>query len=114
MLDLRTIRGYDAVDPQRLVELLNLRRFGSAEGTAMYAQLQNYVPDWPSPIIDMLNVRYVVGRAQPPAGLEPMYFDGDYWIAENRTALPRPFVPREGRQGERCERAAGAAGRREV
>jgi hypothetical protein len=98
MLDLRTIRGYDAVDPQRLVELLNLRRYGSAMGTAMYAQLQNYVPDWSNPIIDMLSVRYVIGRAMPPTGLEPIHFDGDYWIAENRSALPRPFIPREARQ----------------
>jgi len=94
MLGQRDVRGYDAADPQRLVELLHLHSLAPRDKILRYAQLQYYACRWPSPILNMLNVRYVIGRGKPPDFFFPFYSDGDYWIHENLSALPRAFVPR--------------------
>ena len=68
-----------------------------------YARLQWYVPKVtlnPSgshilpPVLDMLNVRYLIVRRFPITGA-PVLFDAhdDYWVLENRDALPRVYVP---------------------
>lgn len=46
-----------------------------------------------SPILDMLGVRYVIFRGQPPAPLRPAFQSDDYWVMLNSNALPRAFVP---------------------
>jgi uncharacterized membrane protein YfhO len=46
-----------------------------------------------SSILDMLNVRYVVFRGTPPAGVQSLYTDEDYWVYHNERALPRAFIP---------------------
>jgi hypothetical protein len=45
------------------------------------------------PVADLLDVRYLIFREQPPAGLPVILHEDDYWIAENRYALPRAYVP---------------------
>jgi hypothetical protein len=98
---LRDVRGYDAVDPRRLVELLGTaqdRHIPSPE----HAATLNYIPLVPvgpegkshlPPVLSMLNVRYLVGRGPPPAPLRPIIQQEDYWVWENEEALPRAFVP---------------------
>jgi hypothetical protein len=98
---LRDIRGYDAVDPQRLVSLL--ARVAAPTWRALpYAALQWYVPtisiEPPGtirlpPILDMLNVRTVIFRGGPPPGITPAFVGDDYWALSNPRALPRAFVP---------------------
>jgi hypothetical protein len=96
----RDIRGYDAVDPLRLMEILGIvqdPRFGSPS----YAATLNYVPrlgfsaagqiEVPK-LISMLNVRYLVFRGAPKK-VKPLLQDFDYWVVENKDALPRTFVP---------------------
>ena len=46
-----------------------------------------------SPILDLLNVRYVVFRGTPPPDIHPQFQSVDYWILVNSNALPRVFVP---------------------
>ena len=96
-LRLPDVRGYDATDPQRMIELLNLARQGDAGRTAKYANLQYYAPRYPSPILDMLAVRYLVGPTFREPLAPPIYSDSAYWIVENTRALPRAYVPRSAR-----------------
>jgi hypothetical protein len=102
IVGLRDIRGYDGVDPARLVEVMMLAA-GEGFRIPSYALTQWYVPRLAitaagelqlSPIMDMLNVRYVVFRGTPPKGLRPEVQSPDYWVMVNRNALPRAFVPR--------------------
>ena len=99
---LRDIRGYDGVDPARLMDLLDL---AADENSAPvpYALTQFYeargriAPPREvelSPVLDMLNVRYLVIRGTPPPEYEPLLAEQDYWVLENEAALPRVFVPR--------------------
>jgi hypothetical protein len=99
---LRDVRGYDAVDPARMVDLL-LGLAADLKLTRLnpYALTQWLVPKLAivrshegrlAPVLDMLGVRYVVFR-QPPAPLEATLEGDDYWVWTNRAALPRAFVP---------------------
>jgi hypothetical protein len=98
---LRDVRGYDAVDPRELVELLATvqdRQFTTPE----YAATLGYVPRVPAepagplrlpPVLNLLNVRYLVCRGRPPGTLRPIIQHEDYWVWENEAVLPRAFVP---------------------
>lgn len=102
---LRDIRGYDGVDPKRLMQLLDIARDPRPKYQSVtYAWSQWYVPrmNWVlpdtiklPPVLSMLNVRYVIFRGKPRRGFEPLLQGPDYWIVENRDALPRVFVPQE-------------------
>jgi hypothetical protein len=46
------------------------------------------------PVVNLLNVRYLLFRQQPPRELSVILSGDGYWIAENRSALPRVSVPR--------------------
>jgi hypothetical protein len=98
---LRDVRGYDAVDPRRLVELLGTVRDRHVPSPEHAATLQ-YVPLLPvgpdgkerlPPVLSLLNVRYLVGRGAPPQALRPIIQEDDYWVWENKEVLPRAFVP---------------------
>jgi hypothetical protein len=100
---LEDIRGYDAVDPSSFVRLFDLARDPQSPVTP-YALTQEALPALLStghrlklhPVADLLNVRYLVLRTPPPApGDFPLVVhQDDYWVVENRDALPRAFVPR--------------------
>jgi hypothetical protein len=102
MKGLRDIRGYDAVDPACLVDLLAPVADPQSK-VYPYALTQWLAPKLVtgaqgelqlSPILDMLGVRYVVGRGSPPANSHPAFQGTDYWVLINSNALPRTFVPR--------------------
>ena len=98
---LADVRGYDSVDPGNWVSLLAL----AADEHSLkqpYAATQWMIPRAKiagdhtvqlSPILDMLGVRYVIFRGVPPPNANPVFQSPDYWILENRSALPRAFVP---------------------
>jgi hypothetical protein len=99
---LRDVRGYDAVDPGRLVDLATLAVDPNSKAYT-YALLRRVTPKARlgehgefqiSPVFDMLGVRYVIGRGSPPAKTQPAFAGGDYWVLVNSNALPRVFVPR--------------------
>ena len=92
--DLPDIRGYDGTDPGHLVDLLELARQPGTSGYG-YAKLQYFMPRQ-SPIVNMLNVRYLIGRGrfQGPAS-DVLIAQDDYWVWQNPNALPRAYVPRQ-------------------
>jgi hypothetical protein len=99
---LEDIRGYDAVDPQGFVKLFGLAVDLKQSRFHPYAMTQYAVPSARHtaegvslhPVADLLNVRYLIFRHRPPAGLPVILQQDGYWIAENRHALPRAYVPR--------------------
>jgi len=100
---LRDIRGYDGVDPSRLVELLDIARDKQFTFSPVYASTQWYVPSFRptqagqvrlSPVLDMLNVRYLIFRGTPPASVTALLQGDDYWVLENSNVLPRAYIPR--------------------
>jgi len=98
--DLDDVRGYDGVQPARLLDLLELTR-DDRFATPDYARTQLYVPHFEgrrreihfAPVLDLLGVRYAIFRGNAPAGLSPAFEAPDYWALENPRALPRAFVP---------------------
>ncbi|MFH1572958.1 MAG: YfhO family protein [Acidobacteriota bacterium] len=89
---LSDVRGYDGADPKDIVRVLFAAN-PSRRRVISYAVTQGYTPD-PSPILDMLNLRYVLLRGSPPANIAAWKAENDYWVVEHPLALPRPFVPR--------------------
>jgi hypothetical protein len=98
---LNDVRGYDAVDPVRIVELL--RTAARPEENAVYAATQSmtpkaaYVPGGDillPPVLDMLGVRYVIFRGAAPTNAHPAFASPDYWVLTNAAALSRAFVPK--------------------
>jgi hypothetical protein len=96
------IRGFDPVVPGRFVDLMDIAA-DSRSAKFEYALLQWMVPKAAptpqgdirlSPILDMLNVRYVIFRGAPIPSDNPFLQGPDYWVVRNPSALPRAFVPR--------------------
>jgi hypothetical protein len=96
------IRGYDAVDPARMVNLL-LKTADPKSLKFEYALTEYLKPVTTMtsagtvrlmPILDMLSVRYLVFRGALLPLAKPIVESPDYWIVENPNALPRVFVPR--------------------
>jgi hypothetical protein len=91
---LRDVRGFDAVDPAHMVELLQLFPSPEAPPPTGYAALQCWFPVVPHGLIDLLGLRYFLIYGTPlPAAL---FQDGGSWIREYPSALPRPFFARRG------------------
>ena len=99
---LRDVRGYDGVDPARLMDLMLLTDDPRLSPRIPYALTQWLVPKMDvhlpdvvqlSPILDMLGVRYIIFRGTPPPQLHVDLAGDDYWVLENKRALPRVFVP---------------------
>jgi hypothetical protein len=98
---LRDIRGYDAVDPARLADLLTMAADPESKKYP-YALMQKLAPRTTftmeggirlPPVLDMLGVRYVIFRGSPPPGTRPAFRSPDYWVMVNSNALPRAFIP---------------------
>ena len=94
------VRGYDAVDPKSIVELLRIAsdpRFQSPK----YAITRNMVPaayeiqnkTAVHPIVNLLNIRYFISRSPQQWSFPVVVQDADYWITENKGALQRAFIP---------------------
>jgi len=102
MAGLNEIKGYDSIDPARMVSLLKL----AADPRSVilpHAQIQYFIPlvkfSPPSglrlpPILDMLNVRYGIFRGTPPSSMRPAFQGDNYMVFVNSNALPRVFIPK--------------------
>jgi hypothetical protein len=102
MQGLNDIRGYDSIDPARMMDVLKTTA-GVPSTNLTYAETFLLVPNGkllpPSglrlpPVLDLLNVRYVILRGVPPPFMHPPFQSTDYWVLVNSNALPRAFVPR--------------------
>jgi hypothetical protein len=99
---LNDIRGYDTIDPARMVDLLKTAS-EPAGVVPSYAASQLLVPRGKiippdiirfQPVMDLLDVRYAIVRGNPPPDVHPAFQGDDYWVLINSNALPRPFVPK--------------------
>jgi hypothetical protein len=104
MARLKDVRGYDGVDPLAMVQLLMTARdprwgrempYAATQymSPVIYEDPETREPRLP-PVLDMLNVRYVIFRGTPPPDANPSFVDTDYWVWVNDRAMPRAFVPR--------------------
>jgi hypothetical protein len=94
------VRGYDGVDPRRLLDILQRAQ---KIGTTIldYAQTQYFQPVVLMnrqgrirllPVLSMLGIRYLIyAKPWPPA--LPLLEDGEHRVVENPDALERLFVP---------------------
>ena len=98
---LNDIRGYDPIVPKRMLELASL---GADPRSTVFAYglMQWMTPNAAPtpdggiqlpPVFDLLNVRYVIFRGTPNPSDHPLLQGTDYWVLENRSALPRVSVP---------------------
>lgn len=102
MAGLNDIKGYDSIDPARMVNLL--KRVADPRSVILpHAQIQYFIPivifSPPSglrlpPVLDMLDVRYGIFRGAPPPFLRPAFQGGNYMVFVNSNALPRVFNPK--------------------
>lgn len=102
VVGLRDVRGYDGIEPRRMTELLHASADMTNSSIFPYALSQFLAPKLRfdrsgncrvHPILDMLNVVYVIVRGTPPKGVAPDLVGVDYYALINRNALPRVFVP---------------------
>jgi hypothetical protein len=98
---LRDIRGYDGVDPARLVDIVSPAADPRSKAHD-YARTQWMAPMLDiaasgeirlPPVLDMLNVRYVIFRDPVEPNIPIPLRSPDYWILINSNALPRAYVP---------------------
>jgi hypothetical protein len=98
----RDVRGYDGVDPTRMVTLEEMAREPRTT-TPHYARTQRLIPQTTqtadggirlAPLWDLLGVRYVIYRGTPPPDLHSAFTGPDYYVMLNPAALPRAFVPK--------------------
>jgi hypothetical protein len=101
MTGLPDIRGYDAVDPKRLLDVLE---FARQPGTSSppYARTQSFIP-WGtqtgdgalrvSPVLSMLNVRYLIFCQDLSSQVKAIIRNDGLTVVENELAMPRTFVP---------------------
>ena len=99
--DLEDVRGYDAVDPRDYIRLFEVAIDQQRTPFIPYARTQPALPAARvinhvakvHPVADLLNVRYLIFRQAPQVNLPIILHEDDYWVAANRNALPRAFVP---------------------
>ncbi len=81
------VRGYDAVAPKRYMDL-----FGQIEGSARVT-LFWLLKEADSPLLDLLNVKYILTEQNLGGRWEQVYQDDDGMrVYQNRTVMPRAFV----------------------
>jgi hypothetical protein len=98
---LEDARGYDGVDPQNYFKLFQLACDKERTFYYTYARTIMAVPGGNvvdhvlqlHPVANLLNVRYLIFREPPRSDLPILLQEDDYWIMENRNALPRAYVP---------------------
>jgi hypothetical protein len=91
---LRDVRGYDGADPAHLVRLLALAESQSGRRSPSYARTQWFTPDLRKrQVLALTNLRYIVGRGDPPPNARIVERSDDYWVAINEPSLPRVYVP---------------------
>lgn len=108
---LHDARGYDSMIPRQYTEYMSLI---APQGGLLHNRIDPIAEDnagaLASPLLDLLNVRYVVSDGPIPdaaaLGYEEVYADSAVTIYENMDALPRAYtLP----YADRTEEACGAA-----
>jgi hypothetical protein len=91
---LSDIRGYDAADPLRYLQFLQLLAAPDSPAPDSSAATFQFTPKFPSPLADFLNVRYLIYRGHPKEPNAARFVTPGYFVVENIHAMPRVSVPR--------------------
>ena len=87
------VRGYDGADPGAYVELLDAYRVLHPESPKSFVGATALLSPRPSPVLDMLNLRYEIHRGTPSPGTNVLAAADDHYVIECGSWLPRAFVP---------------------
>jgi hypothetical protein len=106
VLGLQDIQGYNPIQPQRYVDLMRAINGFAQE----YHEANIYAAGLDSPLLDLLNPRYIVIPAAIPPGRADLrrlvarhatvFADDAVRVLEDRTALPRAWLVHEARRVE--------------
>jgi hypothetical protein len=98
---LNDIRGYDSVDPARMVDLLKTTAVPGVgpqyAATQFLEPRRDIIPPNTirfSPVLDLLDVRYAIFLGAPPSSVHSAFQGEGYWVLINSNALTRAFVPK--------------------
>jgi O-antigen/teichoic acid export membrane protein len=97
---LEDVRGYDSIIPRQYVEYVSLIE---SQGELLHNRVAPVygIDNLSSPLLDLLNVRYVVTEGEIPNPDYALVFDGEARVYENMDTLPRAFsLPRAERVSE--------------
>ena len=112
---LQSIQGYNPVRIARYDDYIRALNSGAAQFSHHFTDV--YEEDLDSPLLDLLNVRYVIVPAEEPpenqAGLQrvvrtphqPVYEDDRFRVIENEEAMPRAWIVHSARQVRSGEEA---------
>ncbi|MFC2045981.1 oligosaccharide flippase family protein [Chloroflexota bacterium] len=89
--NLQDVRGYDSIIPRQYVEYVSLIE---GQGELLHNRISPVygVENLSSPLLDLLNVRYVATEGEIPNEDYALVYDGELRIYENLDALPRAFA----------------------
>ncbi len=89
--DLQDVRGYDSIIPRQYVTYM---RAIENQGELLYNRIAPIYgrENLSSPLLDLLNVRYVVTEGEVPNPDYELVYDDEVRIYENTDALPRAFA----------------------
>lgn len=91
--NLQDIRGYDAADPLRVVQVLEKLAIPDGPPPDPSAATYALIPRYPSALADFLSLRYLICRGPLPNAVNARFTSPDYFVIENPTVLPRVTVP---------------------
>ncbi len=104
VLGLEDVQGYNPIQPQRYVAVMRALNGFAQE----YHEANVYPSGLDSPLLDLLNARYILVPAAIPPGRADLewlvgqhptvYADDQVRVLENREALPRAWIVHEARQ----------------
>jgi hypothetical protein len=87
------IRGYDGADPVAYVELMDAYRTRYPQSPKSPVGAASLVVPYPSPLLDMLNLRYEIHRGVPPSESQALLTGDDHYVVARPGGLPRAYVP---------------------
>lgn len=108
LFNLQDIRGYDSIIPKQYVEYM--RRL-APQDELLYnriAAFYDYAP-LSSPLLNLLNVKYVLTTRPVPNPGYALVFDGAVKVYENKNVMPRAFYATEAQTFDSQQAALDAA-----
>lgn len=89
------VRGYDAADPLRMVELLNLFKHEQAGPSSDYAAVQWWFPHLPHGLARLTGLRYLLAFG-PQSAPGAVFAHGGFSLYEMQGWMPRAFFAARG------------------
>lgn len=93
---IQDIRGYDSIIAKQYVEYMGAL---ARQDELLYNRIAAFYDYQPlqSPLLDLLNVKYILTTRPVPFANYPLVYDGEIKIYENPNVLPRAFLVNEAR-----------------